>query len=77
MAMMLRIIDKDKNLNKIRIQRFFTQKVKGEIFLYFETFNDDAGRGKMIPESALIGWDVIEEISGGTSRLAFQEREII
>lgn len=70
MAMMLRIIDKDKNLNKIRIQKFFIQKVKGEIFLYFETFNDEVGRGKMIPESALTGWDVIEEISGGTSKLS-------
>lgn len=68
-GMMLQIIDKDKNLNRIRIQRFFTQKVKGEIYLYFETFNDESGKGKMIPESALIGWDVVEEILGGSHGL--------
>ena len=47
MAMMLRTIDKDKNLNRIRIKRFFTQNVKGEIFLYFETINDAAGIGNV------------------------------
>ena len=69
MAMILRTIDKDKNLNRIRIKRLFTQNVKGEIFLYFETINDAAGKGKTIPESTLTDWDVIEEISGGSSRL--------
>ena len=69
MAMVLRIIDKDKNLKRIHIKRLFTQNVKGEIFLYFETVNDAAGKGKTIPESTLTDWDVVDEISGGSSRL--------
>lgn len=69
MAMVLRIIDKDKNLKRIHIKRLFTQNVKGEIFLYFETVNDAAGKGKTIPEATLTDWDVVDEISGGSSRL--------
>ena len=70
MAMILETIDKDKNLNRIRIKKFFIQNVKGEDFLYFETVNDEVGKGKTISESTLAGWDVVEEISGDSHKLA-------